>query len=35
MKRLDDFVPTGHPLCPIREMVNKALVSMNGLFADI
>jgi transposase len=35
MKRLDDFVPTGHPLRPLREMVNKALVAMNGLFADM
>ena len=35
MKRLDDFVPTGHPLRPIREMVNKALVAMNDLFADM
>ena len=35
MKRLDDFVPMGHPLRPIREMVNKALVAMNDLFADM
>ena len=27
MKRLDDFVPTGHPLRPILETVNKALVA--------
>lgn len=35
MKRLDDFVPTGHPLRAICEMVNKALMAMNGLFADM
>jgi transposase len=35
MKRLDDFVPTGHPLRAIRERVNKGLVAMNGLFADM
>ena len=35
MKRLDDFVPAGHPLRAIREMVNKALVAMDGLFADM
>ena len=32
MKRLDDFVPADHPLRAIREMVNKALVAMDGLF---
>lgn len=35
MKRLDDFVPTDHPLREIREMVNKALVAMDGLFAGM
>lgn len=35
MKRLDDFVPAGHPLREIREMVNKALVAMDGLFAGM
>jgi transposase len=35
MKRLDDFVPANHPLRPIREMVNKALIAMNGLFAHM
>ncbi len=35
MKRPDDFVPSNHPLRSIREMVNKALVAMNGLFADM
>jgi transposase len=35
LKRLDDFVPASHPLRAIREMVNKALVAMDGLFADM
>jgi hypothetical protein len=35
MKQLDDFVPAGHPLRTIRGMVNKALVAMDGLFADM
>lgn len=33
MRRLDDFVPTDHPLRPIRAMVNQALIKMDGLFA--
>ena len=33
MRRLDDFVPATHPLRPIREMVNQALVKMQPLFA--
>ena len=35
MKRLDDFVPADHPLRTIREMVNKALVAMDTLFAGM
>ena len=35
MKRLDDFVPADHPLREIREMVNKALVAMDALFAGM
>ncbi len=35
MKRLDDFVPPCHPLREIREMVNKALVAMDDLFAGM
>lgn len=35
MKRLDDFVPADHPLREIREMVNKALVAMDTLFAGM
>jgi hypothetical protein len=33
MNRLDDFVPSNHPLRAIRELVNKALIAMNGLFS--
>jgi transposase len=32
ISKLDDFIPTVHPLRPIREMVNQALGQMNGLF---
>lgn len=35
MKQLDDFVPADHPLRAIREMVNKALVAMDELFAGM
>ena len=33
MRRLEDFIPTHHPLRPIRQMANTALVKMQGLFA--
>src|SRR6218665_2796328 len=33
MRRLDDFVPAGHPLRRIRVMVNEALAKMDGLFS--
>jgi transposase len=33
LKKLDDFVPTNHPLRVIRTMVNKALAEMGELFA--
>jgi transposase len=32
ISKLDDFIPTVHPLRPIREMVNQALGQMNALF---
>jgi hypothetical protein len=32
---LEDFVPVNHSLRPIRQMVNEALVKMDGLFAGI
>ncbi len=35
LKRLDDFVPARHPLRAIHEMVNKVLVAMDDLFADM
>jgi transposase len=35
MKRQVDCVPAGHHLRVIREIVNKALVVMDGLFADM
>ena len=33
LRKLEDFVPGDHPLRPIREMANKALKRMDGLFA--
>jgi len=33
MKRLDDFVPSNHPLRLIRKMANEALAKLDGLFA--
>lgn len=33
MRRLDDFVPSNHPLRRIRTMANEALVKMGPLFA--
>ncbi len=33
--RLDDFVPSNHPLRPIRQMVNEVLARMDGLFAGM
>ncbi len=35
MRKLEDFVPADHPLRPIREMVNVALVKMNALFSGM
>ena len=35
MRHLEDFVPADHPLRPIRQMVNEALVKMNALFAGM
>jgi transposase len=35
LKKLDDFVPTNHPLRAIRTMVNQALAEMGGLFAQM
>jgi hypothetical protein len=32
MAKLEDFVPAGHPLRPIRWLVNEALTRLNGLF---
>ncbi len=33
--RLEEFVPTDHPLRPMRLMVNQALKRFNGLFSTI
>lgn len=33
LHRLENFVPPDHPLCPIRQMVNEALVLMDDVFA--
>ena len=35
LHRLEDFVPREHPLRPIRQMVNEALLKMDGLFAEM
>jgi transposase len=35
LKKLDDFVPSDHPLRVIRTMVNKALAEMGELFAQM
>lgn len=32
VKRLDEFIPSTHPLRPVREMVNAALQRLDGLF---
>lgn len=33
LRRLEDFVPDNHPLRPIRQMVNQALVKMDALLS--
>lgn len=33
--KLEDFVPTDHPLRPLRLLVNQALKRLNGLFSTI
>jgi transposase len=35
MSKLEDFVPSDHPLRPIRLLVNEALARLNGLFNQI
>lgn len=35
MRHLDDFVPSSHPLRPIRKMVNEALVKMDALLGSM
>ena len=35
LAKLDDFVPTGHPLRAIQVLVNEALVGLNELFNSI
>ena len=35
LHRLEDFVPSDHPLRAIRQMVNEALGKMDGLFAGM
>ena len=35
MRHRDDFVPSDHSLRPIRQMVNEALVKMDGLFCGM
>ena len=34
VKQLKDFVPTDHPLKPIRAMLDEALRSMDSVFAQ-
>ena len=33
LRKLEDFVPASHPLRPIRQMVNAALMKMDVLFS--
>lgn len=33
MRKLEDFVPADHPLRVVRQMVNQALVNLDGLFS--
>jgi len=35
LHRLEDFVPSDHPLRAIRQMVNEALAKMDGLFSGM
>ena len=35
LRKLEDFVPAEHPLRPIRQMVNAALVKMDGWFSGM
>lgn len=35
MRKLEDFIPAGHPLRVIRQMANTALEKMNGLFSTM
>ena len=35
MRRLDDFIPSNHPLREIRKMANAALAKMEPLFAQM
>jgi hypothetical protein len=35
MRKLEDFVPADHPLRPIRQMINAALVKMDVLFSGM
>jgi transposase len=35
MRRLDDFVPTDHPLRPVRTMVNAALKKLEPLLSSM
>jgi transposase len=35
LRKLEDFVPSDHPLRPIRQMVNAALVKMDALFSGM
>jgi hypothetical protein len=35
LKKLEDFVPPGHPLRPVRAMVNEALANMEDLLAGM
>jgi len=35
MSKLEDFVPSDHPLRPIQVLTNEALSRLNGLFNEI
>ena len=32
VSKLEDFVPSDHPLRAVRSLVNEALIRLNGLF---
>lgn len=35
LRELEDFIPANHPLRPIRQMINAALVKMDAIFSGM